>query len=256
MRKALFVTVASLLASSMGHALGADLPIGAPAIVAVPVFSWSGCYLGGHGGMGLANKTFTDPVQLAQDSVIGPGTTTGTTTTPVNVDGGLVGGQIGCDYQLASSWVVGLEGAVSGGNIGGQTSFTTPGIPGDTSTFKATTDFLMSATLRVGYAWDRWMIYAKGGAAWAGDKYDAFDSLSSYAFEGLENRFGWTAGAGVEWAMWEDWSIRLEYQYYGFGQRSVQFIDSTISMTQGPENIKQNIQVITLGVNFHVSAWP
>jgi len=97
MRKALFVTVASLLASSMGHALGADLPIGAPAIAAVPVFSWSGCYLGGHGGMGLANKTFTDPVQLAQDSVIGPGTTTGTTTTPVNVDGGLVGGQIGCD---------------------------------------------------------------------------------------------------------------------------------------------------------------
>jgi len=114
----------------------------------------------------------------------------------------------------------------------------------------------MSATLRVGYAWDRWMIYAKGGAAWAGDKYDAYDSLPSYAFEGLENRFGWTAGAGLEWAMWEDWSIRLEYQYYGFGQRSVLFIDSTISMTQGPENIKQNIQVITLGVNFHVSAWP
>jgi outer membrane immunogenic protein len=214
-----------------------------------PAFTWTSCYGGLHAGGGVGQKDLNDTT-----SALFP--TTGFSSANLNIRGYMLGGQIGCDYQLASSWVVGLEGAVSGGNIGGQTSFATPGIAGDTSTFKATTDFLMSATLRVGYAWDRWMIYAKGGAAWAGDKYDAFDSLSSYAFEGLENRFGWTAGAGLEWAMWEDWSIRLEYQYYGFGQRSVLFIDSTISMTQGPENIKQNIQVITLGVNFHVSAWP
>jgi len=112
-------------------------------------------------------------------------------------------------------------------------------------------------TGRIGYAWDRWMLYAKGGVAGAGDKYSAVGTFlgAPYDFEGLENRYGWTAGAGVEWALWQDWSIRLEYDYYGFGQRSVTFIDNTFNGgALGPENIKQTIQVVTLGVNFHAFA--
>jgi len=127
---------------------------------------------------------------------------------------------------------------------------------GDVATFKETTDFLMTATGRVVYSWDRWMLYAKGGFAGAGDKYYAFDTGANYNFTGLENRLGWTAGAGIEWALWEDWSVKLEYNYYGFGTRSVTFIDNTLALTSGPENIKQNIQTIMLGVNFHVFAGP
>jgi hypothetical protein len=76
----------------------------------------------------------------------------------------------------------------------------------------------------------RWLGYVKGGAAWAGDKYDAVGVFQGtpYDFEGLETRLGWTAGVGVEWALWDDWSIKLEYDYYGFGQRNVTFIASTI----------------------------
>jgi len=179
--------------------------------------------------------------------------TTGFSTANLDIFGYMLGGQIGCDYQFASNWVVGIEGAVSGGGIRAKTNFATPAIAGDTTTFKATTDFLMSATARVGYAWDRWMLYAKGGVAGAGDKYSALDAFQTYDFEGLENRIGWTAGAGVEWALWQDWSVKLEYDYYGFGQRSVTFIDNTFNGgASGPENIKQNIQVIMLGLNFHV----
>ena len=47
----------------------------------------------------------------------------------------------------------------------------------------------------------------------------------TYNFEGVENRLGWTAGVGVEWALWDDWSVRLEYDYYGFGTRNVTFIE-------------------------------
>ena len=161
----------------------------------------------------------------------------------------MLGGQIGCDYQFAPNWVVGIEGAASGGNIGGSTGVATPGIPGDSATFKETTDLLTSVTARVGYAWNNWLFYGKGGAAWASDRYSAFDALATYDFEGLETRFGWTAGAGVEWALSDDWSVKLEYDYYGFGTRSVTFIDN-VSGTVGPLDIKQNIQIIKLGCKF------
>lgn len=125
--------------------------------------------------------------------------------------------------------------------------------PGDNATFKDTTDFLASVTGRVGYTWDRWMLYGKGGVGFVNDRYNLADAIGTYDFDGLENRLGWTAGAGVEWALWDDWSVKLEYDYYGFGTRNVTFIEET-SQASGPESIKQNIQVIKLGLNFRVGA--
>ena len=49
-----------------------------------------------------------------------------------------------------------------------------------------------------------------------------------YFFDATENRIGWTAGAGVEWAFTPEWSVKLEYNYYGFGTKSVLFTDTTI----------------------------
>ena len=175
----------------------------------------------------------------------------GFTSANLNVNGYMLGGQIGCDYQFAPRWVVGIEGAAAGGNIHGSTGVATPGLPGDSANFRETTDLLTSITARMGYAWNNWLLYAKGGAAWASDRYSASDVLATYDFEGLETRFGWTAGAGVEWAFSDIWSVRLEYDYYGFGTRSVTFIDN-VSGTVGPLDIKQDIQVIKVGVNFHV----
>ena len=54
-------------------------------------------------------------------------------------------------------------------------------------------------------------------------------------------------------ALWNDWSVKLEYDYYGFGTRNVTFIDN-VSGTAGPEAIKQNIQVIKLGLSLHMWA--
>ena len=163
----------------------------------------------------------------------------------------MLGGQIGCDYQFSPHWVAGIEGAATGGNIHGSTGVATPDLLGDSATFRETTDLLTSITGRVGYAWNNWLLYAKGGAAWASDRYSASDVLATYDFEGSETRFGWTAGGGLEWAFSDIWSARLEYDYYGFGTRSVTFIDN-VSGTVGPLDIKQDIQVIKVGVNFRV----
>jgi outer membrane immunogenic protein len=100
-------------------------------------------------------------------------------------------------------------------------------------------------------------VIALGAAAlglmsvWAGDRYSATGTFLGVAFdfEGLETRLGWTAGAGLEWAFSNNWSLKLEYDYYGLGTRSVTFSDN-VSGTIGPLDVKQNIQVILLGVNF------
>jgi outer membrane immunogenic protein len=238
---------ASLLTAS-GFAADLDrMPIKAAPVP--PFFTWTGCYAGGWIGGGWGQKNLADSTGLLA-------LVTGFTAATLNIDGYLLGGQFGCDYQFASNWVLGLEGAVSGGAIRGSTAVALPtGIAGDSASFKERTDFLTSVTGRVGYAFDRWLLYAKGGAAWAGDKYSAIGVFlgTPYDLEGLETRLGWTAGVGIEWAFSPYWSVTLEYDYYGFGSHNITFID-TNSGTTGPENIKQNLQVVKLGVNFHVWA--
>src|SRR5215471_2192166 len=161
-------------------------------------------------------------VALVQNSFLGT-VTTGATTVGVSSSGLLVGGQMGCDYQFGPSpWVLGLEGAVSGMNLRGNTNFALPlGGPSDIATMTAKTDFLPTVTARFGYALANWLFYVRAGGAWAGDKYSVtgsfFPTVTAFGFEGLDNRFGWTAGGGVEWAFADVWSARLEYDYYGLG---------------------------------------
>ena len=257
MRKLLIVTAAALLSSIAGPVLAAELPIGVPLAAPIPVFSWSGCYLGGHVGAGWGRKDITDPVQLAQDAVIGPGTTIGATTAEVSLSGVLVGGQIGCDYQFAPNWVVGVEGAASGSNLKGSTNVGLPvGFPGDQATVTATTDFIPSVTGRLGYAFDRLLLYGKGGVAWATDKYTVNGMLTGvgFGFQGLDVRTGWTAGAGLEWVFSRSWSANVEYDYFSFGKGSI-FMSDAINGFTGTVSVKQNVQVVKAGLNFHVWAW-
>jgi len=254
MKATLLTSVALSLLTASAFAADVEMPpLKAPPLP--PPFTWTGCYGGGQAGGGWGQKDLNDTVGIVSGltGTTYSGTGTDFSSAKLSISGYVLGGQIGCDYQFASSWVVGIEGAAAGGNIVSSTSVATPDIAGDSATFKARTDLLTSVTGRLGYAWDRWMVYAKGGAAWAGDRYSAFDVLATYDFEGLETRFGWTAGAGIEWAFCSDWSLKLEYDYYGFGTHSVSFIDN-VSGTVGPLDIKQNIQVVKVGLNFHVYA--
>ena len=237
-----------------GHAMAADMPLAAAAPFAER-FSWTGCYLGGHLGGGFGRKDITDPVQLVQDSFLGGGSTAGITTVSPGPSGLVIGGQIGCDYQFAPSWVVGVEGAASASTMKNTRSVGLPLGNPDTAFVKASTDFLPSVTVRLGYAIDNVLLYAKGGVALAGDKYDVTGSFQGapFAFEGLDNRLGWTVGGGVDWAFSHHWSVNLEYDYYQFGHGTVLMSDS-INVLSGPVDTKEYIQVVMLGLNFHVFA--
>lgn len=247
MNTSLYAATALSLLLSTVCACAADLgqPVKAPGAPAV--FTWSGCYAGGQGGGGWGQKDLTDGVGLLS-------TTTGFAAANLDITGYMLGGQIGCNYQFTSGWIFGVEGAAMGGRMGGGNSAAQPlAIAGDSATFNETTDLLTSATARLGMTWERWSLYVKGGAAWAGDRYGAIGTFGGvpFDFQGLETRLGWTAGGGLEWAIWSNWSVRLEYNYFGLGTRGVTFVDGTTGAS-GPENIRQKIQLIALGLNFHI----
>ena len=256
MSKLSFAPAAALAVIIAGPAVAADMPLKEAAPFAAR-FNWTGCYLGGHLGGGFAHKDLTDPVQLVQDSFLGAGQTAAATNVITTVSpspsGAVIGGQIGCDYQFAPSWVVGIEGAASGSTMKGSATVGLPLGNPDTATVQAKTDFLTSVTARVGYAFDNVLLYGKGGFALAGDRYDVTGSFGGtpFGFVGLENRIGWTAGGGVEWAFSQHWSASVEYDYYGFGHKVIAMSDPT-NVFLGNVDVKQNIQVVKVGLNFHV----
>jgi opacity protein-like surface antigen len=250
------ILAGAALASLSIPALGADMRVKGPP--PVPLFTWTSCFLGMHAGGGWAQKDVTDPVQLVQDAFEGGPVTTGVTTASISPSGGVVGGQFGCDYQFAPNWVIGVEGAASGADIKSNTLVVLPlGDPGDSALVTARTDFLASVTGRLGYAVDRWLFYVRGGAAWAGDKFTVTGAFlgTGFGFEGLDTRPGWTVGAGVEWAFSGSWSARLEYDYYGLGTRTILMTD-TLNALSGFVDVKQNVQTVKVGVNFHVWGEP
>jgi outer membrane immunogenic protein len=255
MKKLLLVGATTYWLAISGPSFAADMPIEVTKAPVPPtVFSWTGCYLGGHVGGGWASKQVTDPVQLVQDSLSGAPVTTGVTSVSVSPTGLVVGGQFGCDYQFAPTWVSGIEFAASGSTMKASTSAVLPlGFPGETALVTARTDFLGSGTVRLGYAIDRWLLYVKGGVAWAGDKYDVTGSFTGipFGFEGLDQRLGWIVGGGVDWAFSGHWSVTLEYDYYDLGHR-ITLMSDPINAVSGPVDFKQGVQVAKVGLNFHM----
>jgi outer membrane immunogenic protein len=252
MRKLLLANATVLTLVVAGPALAADLPLKAETPF-VARFPWTGCYLGGHVGGGFAHKDITDPLQLVQDSFLGAGSTVDVTTVNVSQSGAVIGGQIGCDYQFAPSWVVGIAGEAAGSTMKGSTIAGLPLSVPDTALVKANIDFLTSVTARVGYAFDNVLVYAKGGGALVGERYDVNGAFGGtpFGFVGLENRLGWTVGGGVEWAFSQNWSANLEYNYYGFGHRVIAMSDPTNAFL-GNVEVGQHMQVVKVGLNFHV----
>jgi outer membrane immunogenic protein len=207
MKTSLLALSGTVALAIVGAALAADLPIQPPPAPA-PVFTWTGVYLGGHIGYGWAS----DNALLSVDPPIGP-TSIGASTVPFETkpQGVLGGVHIGYNYQ-AGSFVVGLEGDVDGT---------------DTSKTAKPLDFVTSTTNsyvqgsirgRVGLAFERVLVYATGGGAYAGirNTYNVLGSGNSFS----TTRSGWVVGGGLEYALDEHWSARAEYRYADFGNFS------------------------------------
>ena len=116
----------------------------------------------------------------------------------------------------------------------------------------------MSATGRAGYAWDRWMLYVKGGVAWLGDRYDVTGTFTGVPFDLRrlgDQRLGWTAGGGVEWAFSDDWSVTLEYDYYGFGHAQRDVVDQVNAVSGTGEFQAERSDRQARGESPHLRSW-
>jgi outer membrane immunogenic protein len=204
MKKFLLGTVALVALGATVPALAADLPARTPytkaPAYAAPLYNWTGFYIGGHlGGAFSSGDNFN-------------GLTTGN-----NNDGRFLGGlQAGADYQFAPNWVVGAEVEYSwlGSNNNG---IIFPGGFVYTNNQRA----LGSVTGRVGYTWGPGLLYVKGGYGFSDNNESLVNGGVPVAFafnSGHSN--GYTVGAGFEYMFTQNWSGKLEYQYYNFGNSS------------------------------------
>jgi outer membrane immunogenic protein len=165
MKKIVFAGVgAALMAIAPANAADLGRPVyKAPprAVVPVPVFTWTGCYIGGNIGWGWGRDTVAIP-DLAETTGVPELAGVSLPSVTGNTSGVLGGGQVGCNYQFAPNWVIGIEGDGEAANIKGDVtdsvSFTNPstGAPETvTGTAHARTDWIASATGRLGWTWDR-----------------------------------------------------------------------------------------------------
>jgi outer membrane immunogenic protein len=245
-----FAIVGVGLLSIAGFASGAaaaDLPAPvytkAPAAAPIAVYTWTGCHVGGHVG-GLVSEDRTIGVSGHVIDFSSPGF--------------VGGGQIGCDYQFNSGWVVGVEGRAAWSSLKNTHASTVISfVTGIThpSQFSVRNDFLASATARLGYSFaDRWLAFVRGGAAWTREKADdTFTNDFGIAVDPIATmtRTGWTAGGGVEWAFAPHWSATLEYNYYDFGAGGTRLTDTANNTFVTVPSLKDTIHEATVGVNYH-----
>jgi outer membrane immunogenic protein len=229
MYRKILLTSVGVMALTGSAALAADIPYRAPPPVYVPpppIFTWTGFYIGGQvgGAWGTGGNHLT-----AFDPVTGTFVDTSFGGRPSGVIGG---GHVGFNYQIpgwnwfsSSGIVIGLEGTVDGASLSKTTVITFPvAFGGGTLTAHSTADIQGSIRGRLGVAWDRALIYATGGVAFAGVNSDL--SLRGFNAAGMpffasasrsNTRTGWTVGGGIEYALTNNWSIGAEYRYSDFG---------------------------------------
>jgi outer membrane immunogenic protein len=246
----LLVGVLGVSLALMASASAADMPVKARPMVAAPAFNWSGFYIGGHVGYGWGDV----------DVVSGPvaatalGGVAGTGLTSYDVDGIIGGGQVGWNWQpVGSPFVFGIEGDISASGMDGSGTVAPVGILVAGTAMSTEVDFLATVTGRIGYAWNNWLWYVKGG--WAYIEQDhRFSTLAGVVGTVSDSRSGWTIGTGAEWSlanwgMGPNWSAKLEYNYLDFGDRDLTFTTAP-GVLIGVGNIDQQIHLVKLGVNF------
>lgn len=205
-----------------------------PPVVAVAP-NWTGFYLGGFVGTAYGKKDINNMTgDQAADAT-------------ADVSGFLGGGQIGYNYQFGK-WVLGVEADAGVSNAKGSI-----GCPGNAFGVNFSfffncvneTDWIVTAAGRLGYAYERLLIYGKLGGAWAKDQYTIVSNLTGGDFEtASETRSGWMVGTGAEFALNGNWSAKGEWNYMDFGTRSITYSGGDFA------DIRQRMFTAKIGLNY------
>ncbi len=193
-------------------------PRGAP--VLVPFFTWNGFYAGFNAGYGFGHSRWTS--------------TAGVTTGNFNIGGALVGGTAGYNLQLGG-FVFGIEADIGWSNIKGSTATSCAG------TCATSNNWLGTARGRIGYAFDRFLPYVSGGAAF-GDIKGSTTPGGSFSAAAV----GWSAGGGLEYAFLNNWSAKVEYLHIDLGKATC----SAACSAGSPIAVTLTAQIVRGGLNY------
>ena len=151
--------------------------------------------------------------------------------------------QVGADYQFAPNWVVGFEGQYSWLGRNNANAIFPSGL-----VYNNNQRALGSLTGRVGYAWGPALLYAKGGYAWRDNNnigVSVAGAPAPFTTTG-SHRDGYTVGGGVEYMFAQNWSAKVEYQYYNFGNTS--FVTPAVLSAFG--STRNDEHTIKAGINY------
>ena len=261
MLKFVFVGL-SLFALGLGFAAkAADIPL----LAAPPrLWSWTGGYIGVQVGAGWGTADFADPFGA---SIFGDN---------VRTPAFLGGGQIGYNWQVpASSWVFGVEAEISGFASDGTVTCFAASAFTTNATCEVQPQLAGTLTGRIGYALGpagHTLAYVKGGLAFVHDKIDMVQNTGGYFSPNISNPsvtlWGGTVGVGIEQALTSAWSLKLEYDYLGFGSQTVANVGTlncvavaggcviVSTVPPGSSGVSQNLQEFKVGLNYRFGADP
>jgi outer membrane immunogenic protein len=196
-----------------------------PAAYTPAAIKWSGFYVGAHLGGAWSDANWTNPVSGSSNNFTA---------------GGVLGGlQTGFNYQ-ADQVVWGVEADISGTNL-------TPSNT-DIAGFEHSTRTYWTSTVtgRLGYAVNQALFFVKGGGAFAEEQNGVASPFGAFSSNGIATVAGWTAGGGVEYALDHNWSVKVEYDYLGFGSQSV----PAAALGGASGSVDMNIQRAIAGLNY------
>lgn len=238
MKRFILATSASVLLAGTAMAADAISVYEEPTapVVFAPAFTWTGPYVGLHLGYGWGDSTF--------DDVDGWNFTNQQFS--VDPDGIFGGAQAGYNWQF-NQFVVGIEGELGYLNLDG--SAVQPGSPGGDTIASLDGGVYAGLSARVGFAFDRTLVYAKAGGVYSWGEYHVNDACNigpcgAGLMSGSETiGLGYQVGAGIEHAFTDNWTGKIEYSYFDFGS-------SNVAYATGVYNADLSAHTVKIGLNY------
>jgi outer membrane immunogenic protein len=250
--KKLLGTVAILAAALPLAANAADLPPAppsykAPVVAPLPVYNWTGCYVGGHVGGAWSHLDITDVGNAAGFAFATAGVA-GQTFSPGNKTAFFGGGQAGCNYQVGQV-VFGIEGDLGWMDL--KQSVLDPGTVSNTMV-GINSGLYGDITGRLGFAAGPALLYVKGGGAFFNGKETFTTNSAAFISNTDVSTFtGWVAGGGIEYLFAPSWTVKAEYLHFDFGAQTFNVLATggTFPFTE-----KLRVDTVKVGVNYLFNA--
>lgn len=257
MTKGILATLA--LVALGGTAFAADLPSRKGPVYApvAPIFTWTGFYVGVNAGV-----VFTDNnIRTSGNTAVTAGNVANgfrAASLSKSDEGFTGGGQVGYNYQIGAL-VLGVEADIAYTDLKNRANFLS--VRGDPSTYTSELEYLGTVRARVGYAVDRFLVYATGGLAYGEVKNSAnffsFVAPNALQFSGRKSdtEVGYAVGGGVEYAFTNNLSAKVEYLYYDLGKTNVTVAAVPAGANSYNAKFSNDGHIVRAGLNYRFNTF-